>query len=1373
MTFSLYSQTGLPLEPAPALSGNDNQLSSISFDFSGMAIGKSRSFYNSLSKPTQSQSWDILTDKIWASQVLYDRHGRGSFQTLSAPIGHNFGYSSNFILNDLNNSYTFADFDIDIDNPSVVGNQSHLQRYYSSSNTANFYQDITAYPFSRTVFSRLNPGSTLMVLGGNKINGQWKQSYSFTMPAGTELSATHAYGSSFETDTRVTKYVSRDVHGVDVVVFTDADGNTLAAARSGNEQGTQGLSTNTLSIGTQGYIDIHIPKGVVGFTVSNPDITASGHLKIFDLMTETELTPPITTAFANRSVPSGFYRIAVSNPFDYAQSQSGAITVTHQVNYYDYSLNYYDKAQRLVRSQQPLNHLESTFTYNSLGQLMHTTSPDEGTAKFLYRKDGQIRFSQNSKQEALGEVSYTNYDDKGRPIESGVFTTLSSFDSLASSVDNTALPSGATNFKDTHYTEYDLPDSKLETELKACGLPVEYYKQTFVAGNVSKSYTKNPETTTSWYSYDVFGRLRWMIQKIPGLDCLKTIDYVYNPEKGQVVEVDYQRHDKFERFLHTYEYTRAGQLEYVYTSTDGVDKIRQAEYRYDDSGALKRTILAENLQGIDYVYNLSGQLKAINHPSLTVSNDPGGDGGSNGVIADVFGLSIDYYNGDYTRPGTPTPVAQQSTYGTNQYNGNIKGVHFNTQGFEPSSNSFNTYTYSYDKNNWLGSANFGSGSIASIGGGMHQVNFTPDSNNDYGVSNISYDANGNIQTLERNGFSTGPSTNNMDDFTYHYDGTNKLQYVEDTGDNANVQLFDDLKNQTNNGNPNYHYNAIGQLTVDVEGKALYQYNTAGLVTRVNTFGQAGQTGTEHYQLYAQDFEYADDSEAQLWSVDTGVATINYSGDYDTCASLETLYGISLELQLNGNRKASRYFDVVPNATHTLDLDIIADQSRKAGYKITVYDEQNVVLASTNYNLALDNIVDPDHPGCGKFYDRSETLTFTATTDKVRFEIQMFTETPLVTSYLYLDNIEIHLNVIPKLAFYYNDKGHRVKKEVYQYGMADTEKTFYVRDASGSPMAIYNIGAGRPSPAAQIPDEHPIYGASRLGVFYRDQDDTDKGDYVYELTDHLGNVRAVLMKDGTNALSITNQTDYYPFGMPMPKRNIEDGEYRYKYQGQEKDPETGMEAFELRLWDSRIGRWLNPDPVKQFHSPYLGIGNDPIKYVDKKGDSVWVYSERIKATGYLARHIFLRIKTLDIDVTIELTGIEKDYDFDQDGKKEKFAGRTGIPVIKQFDEKYFKNGRGPVNGPVLVGNSEDGSLELKILDEFFEFTYREKDENGIYDFPNLPDYVPKGPNSNGFIQFLLNQVNIGIKSTNPTVLHPGIGNTQPYKKIVSPRDFKSN
>lgn len=118
-----------------------------------------------------------------------------------------------------------------------------------------------------------------------------------------------------------------------------------------------------------------------------------------------------------------------------------------------------------------------------------------------------------------------------------------------------------------------------------------------------------------------------------------------------------------------------------------------------------------------------------------------------------------------------------------------------------------------------------------------------------------------------------------------------------------------------------------------------------------------------------------------------------------------------------------------------------------------------------------------------------------------------------------------------------------------------------------------------------------------------------GDKRYELSNHLGNVLSVVSdKKIPNFTSsslnyfnadIKSYSDYYPFGMPMPNKTLE-GDYRYSFQGQEKDAETEMEAFELRLWDNRIGRWLTTDPAGQYFSPYLGMGNNPINGVDPDG-----------------------------------------------------------------------------------------------------------------------------------------------------------------------------
>ncbi|SRX52256.1 RHS repeat-associated core domain-containing protein [Aequorivita sp. CIP111184] len=115
-------------------------------------------------------------------------------------------------------------------------------------------------------------------------------------------------------------------------------------------------------------------------------------------------------------------------------------------------------------------------------------------------------------------------------------------------------------------------------------------------------------------------------------------------------------------------------------------------------------------------------------------------------------------------------------------------------------------------------------------------------------------------------------------------------------------------------------------------------------------------------------------------------------------------------------------------------------------------------------------------------------------------------------------------------------------------------------------------------------------------------------------------------------------DYYPFGMPMPNRNLE-GDYRYKFQGQEKDPETGMEAFELRLWDSRIGRWMSPDPFNEFFSPYIGMGNIPTIVFDPDGGRIIVGA---KIGGQFVQYEYRQGKFYDLKTNSEIKGITNGF-----------------------------------------------------------------------------------------------------------------------------------
>jgi len=91
--------------------------------------------------------------------------------------------------------------------------------------------------------------------------------------------------------------------------------------------------------------------------------------------------------------------------------------------------------------------------------------------------------------------------------------------------------------------------------------------------------------------------------------------------------------------------------------------------------------------------------------------------------------------------------------------------------------------------------------------------------------------------------------------------------------------------------------------------------------------------------------------------------------------------------------------------------------------------------------------------------------------------------------------------------------------------------------------------------------------------------------------------------GQNGARGKKGTNLYPFGSVLrTSKTNEDNHYRYGYQGEfsEEDEETGWSSFQLRMLDPVIGRWLSPDPMKQYHSPYTSMGNNPVKLTDPNG-----------------------------------------------------------------------------------------------------------------------------------------------------------------------------
>jgi hypothetical protein len=127
----------------------------------------------------------------------------------------------------------------------------------------------------------------------------------------------------------------------------------------------------------------------------------------------------------------------------------------------------------------------------------------------------------------------------------------------------------------------------------------------------------------------------------------------------------------------------------------------------------------------------------------------------------------------------------------------------------------------------------------------------------------------------------------------------------------------------------------------------------------------------------------------------------------------------------------------------------------------------------------------------------------------------------------------------------------------------------------------------------------------------------KGIRQYELTGHLGNVRAVIgdrLKTETAGTEtaykpeLLSATDYFPFGMQMPGRVVVNGEgYRYGFQGQESENEMygdgNASFYKYRISNNWNGRFFAVDPLAaSFHwnSQYAFSENSVIAYIELEG-----------------------------------------------------------------------------------------------------------------------------------------------------------------------------
>ncbi|MCJ8290813.1 MAG: hypothetical protein HRT58_14265 [Crocinitomicaceae bacterium] len=551
--------------------------------------------------------------------------------------------------------------------------------------------------------------------------------------------------------------------------------------------------------------------------------------------------------------------------------------------------------------QIPVHGFTTNYVYNGLNQPISLTTPDGGTTNFWYDNLGRLVVSQNARQAVLKSreidgdplnpiyttlpaYSYSRFDELGRPIEFGEFVQPEPMSDVISK--------NPTALFDWLFEDATVAEPRYRNQVTRIGYssPTSPDAIAELGGdqgdirNRVSSVSTNSDYVymeSSWsfptpdylnhYAYDVHGNVGSFVQEIPDLTAdgrqYFHTEYEFDLLSGLPRYVHFQQ-GKVDEYNHNFIYDADNRLKEVYTSKDGVIWDRDAEYTYRLDGKRARTELGDlQVQGMDYAYTIHGWLKGLNSGVLDPSKDMGKDGHNFGgsllgpnknVAQDALAFTMGYFDGDYTRIDNANPLSDflpetaTTPFHTDQislFNGNISSVTNAMMDLNEQRLDVTGTTYRYDQlHRFKESHVFTSSDITELNSFVNAARQNLTAGIDYTLGDyevrVAYDKNGNIDTLDRRAKDEGFGSNRMDEFVYNYpSASNRLRDVQDAisgtsyGDIQNAQALD-----------NYQYHPDGSLMSDLQEDIAYiEWYPSGKLKRIYRLDES-----EKSDLY---FEY--------------------------------------------------------------------------------------------------------------------------------------------------------------------------------------------------------------------------------------------------------------------------------------------------------------------------------------------------------------------------------------------------------------------------------------------------------------------------------------------------------------------------------------
>ncbi|SHN46177.1 DUF6443 domain-containing protein [Chitinophaga sp. CF418] len=646
---------------------------------------------------------------------------------------------------------------------------------------------------------------------------------------------------------------------------------------------------------------------------------------------------------------------------------------------------------------------------------------------------------------------------------------------------------------------------------------------------------------------------------------------------------------------------------------------------YDELGQLKLKRLGVTTSGsvldsLNYTYNIRGWLQGINKNFVNSGNS----------TTNWFGQELSY---DYG-------------FDSSQYNGNISGVKWKTR-----ADSAWAYGYSYDKANRLAGAYF----TQKNGGSWAQ------DKKDFTVSNLTYDANGNIKSMWQKGM-IGTKIDTIDRLAYTYlANSNKLAAVLDPNPakTASAKLGDFIDG-TNSGN-DYFYDGNGNMVADSnkhissivynhlnlpsvisiagKGTITYQYDATGNKLSKTVLDNTGSPSKTTVTDYAGAFVYTQDSlelisheEGRIRPVYKTGDSIRYAYDYfekDHLGNVRTVLTDQTDFTMYA---ATMETEAAAQETALFSNIEETRAEKPSGYPEGQTTEENKSVAKLNAKEG------------GKKIGPSLVLRVMAG-DTVQIKARAFYKSQGPTdnsAKAPVEDIlaglveafggsggekgshasEVVSNNTPFNADFYNNNYQRLKEKDKENSQPDRPKAYLNFVLFDDDFKLVEDNSGVRQVKAN-PDELQELGVEKMAV--------EKSGFLYVYTSNESQ-QDVFFDNvvlGVNSGPLLEETHYYPYGLTMEgiSTNALNGTNyaanKVKYNGKEQQSKEfgdgGLDLYDYgaRMYDYQIGRWQVVDPyVDKYssHSPYKYAFDNPVLVLDADGRDNVIYLQVLNSAN---------------------------------------------------------------------------------------------------------------------------------------------------------------